>query len=100
MVTLPLELLLKRLSPVKIKRVVDGHRHLPCNLLEKPKVCGLIRFLSNAAQGHSAQASVRRALWQSAVGLEVMFALPLHRAGEETFVVTVSEMWWLLVSLL
>ena len=49
MVTLPLELLLKRLSLVKIKRVVDRHRHLPRNLLEKPKVCGLIRLFSNAA---------------------------------------------------
>src|SRR5215813_971848 len=91
MVTLPLELLLKRLSPVKIKRVVDGHRHLPCNLLEKPKVCGLIRFLSNAAQGHSPQASVRRAQWQTAAGFDVIFAQPLHRAWEANFVLNVGN---------
>src|SRR5215510_1448884 len=91
MVTLPLELLLKRLSPVKIKRVVDGHRHLPCNMLEKSKVCGLIRFLSNAAQGHSPQASVRRAQCQTAVGFVVLYAQPLHHAGEASFELNVGN---------
>src|SRR5215510_3339872 len=91
MVTLPLELLLKRLSPVKIKRVVDGHRYLSCNLLEKPKVCGLIRFLSNAAQGHCPQASVRGAQRQAAAGLDIIFAQPLHRAWKANFVINVGN---------
>src|SRR5919109_674783 len=89
MVTLPLELLLKRLRLLKIEGIIDGHRYLPCNLREKPNTRGLIRLTSNAAQGHSSQASVCGAQRQTTTGFDVIVAQSQHRAREANFVLNV-----------
>jgi hypothetical protein len=83
------QLLLGRLDVLKIKRIVNGHGHLSCNLTEEAKVRVLIGSISDTADGHSSQASMRGAQWQTATGPYVIFAQPLHSPREANFVVNV-----------
>src|SRR5215475_455176 len=83
------QLSLGRLGLLKIKRVIDGQRHLSGNLLEEPKLRGPIGFLSNTAYGHDSQSSVRGAQRQTVTGSQGIVSQPLHRARKANFVIDI-----------
>src|SRR5262245_17539220 len=85
------QLLLSGLRLLEVKGVIDSHRHLSCNLLEKAKLSGLIRFFMNAPHGDSSQASMRGAQRQTATRPDVICAQPLHRSGKASFMLNVIK---------
>ncbi len=83
------QLLLGRLDVLKIKRIVNGHGHLSCNLTEEAKVRVLIGSISDTADGHSSQASMRGTQRQTKTGRDVICTQPLHRPWKARFPVYV-----------
>ena len=79
------------LDVAQVRQIVDRHRHLSRNLLDKPKFSWLVRFLMNAAQRDSSKSSMRGAQGQTATGRNVIRSEPLHGSRKTDFVLHVIE---------